>query len=194
MIIRDKILEKKAKKEESLLNSAFELFTKKGINDTSIQEIADNAGVGKGTFYLYFKDKYDLEKALVTKKSKKLFDEALNALSKQNIKKFDDQFIFIIDYVIDKLAKNKLLLKLISKNLSLGIYNAKKIDENIGVKEMFLKEIKDNNIKLDNPEVTLFMIVELVSSTCVSCILDNEPLDINEFKPYLYKTIKKILN
>ena len=194
MRIKDKILEKKMKKEESLLNSAFELFTKKGINDTSIQEIANNAGVGKGTFYLYFKDKYDLEKTLVTRKSKKLFDEALNKLESENIKKFDDQFIFIIDYVIDKLAKNKLLLKLISKNLSLGIYNAKMIDKNIGVQEMFIKGVKESNLKLKNPDVTLYMIIELASSTCVSCILNKEPLDINEYKPYLYETIKKMLN
>ena len=45
-------------KKQRLLNTAFTLFTQKGIKDTSIQEIVDNANVAKGTFYLYFKDKY----------------------------------------------------------------------------------------------------------------------------------------
>ena len=44
-------------KENRLLSNAFKLFTEKGIKDTSIQEIVDNANVAKGTFYLYFKDK-----------------------------------------------------------------------------------------------------------------------------------------
>ena len=197
MIIKKKVDEKKEQKESRILDSAFKLFTKKGINDTSIQEIADNAGVGKGTFYLYFKDKYDLEEQLIIRKSHKLFNDALKKLDKENIKKFDDQIIFIINYVIDELEKNKLLLKLISKNLTLGVYSSKLnivVDEKLGIKEMFLKGIKDNNIKLKNPEVTLFMILELASSTCFSCILNKQPLPINEYKPYLFEQIKKMLN
>ena len=58
---------------------------------------------------------------------------------------------------------------------------------------MFLKGVKENNIKLENPEVTLFMIIELVSSTCFNSILYKEPLPINEFKPYLYNTIRKLV-
>ena len=49
------------------------------------------------------------------------------------------------------------------------------------------------NIKIDNPEVVLFMIIELTSSTCFSCIMKKEPLSIKEYKPYLYKAIKKLL-
>ena len=40
----------KKDKENRLLATAFDLFTKKGVNNTSIQDIADSAGVGKGTF------------------------------------------------------------------------------------------------------------------------------------------------
>ena len=58
---------------------------------------------------------------------------------------------------------------------------------------LFLKGVKENNIKLENPEVTLFMIIELVSSTCFNSILYKEPLPINEFKPYLYNTIRKLV-
>ena len=39
--------------------TAFELFTTKGLTKTTISDIVDQAGVAKGTFYLYFKDKYD---------------------------------------------------------------------------------------------------------------------------------------
>lgn len=196
MIIRKKIEENKTQKESNLLESAFKLFTDKGIKDTSIQEIADNAGVGKGTFYLYFKDKYDIQEQLITRKSNKLFNDALKKLSKENITKFDEQIIFIINYVIDELTKNTILLKFISKNLSFGVYNSKLnhlVDEKLGIKEMFLNGVKENNLKLKNPDVTLFMIIELTSSTCFSCILNKEPLPINEYKPYLFEEIKRLL-
>lgn len=48
----------KKKKKDALFHTAFELFTTKGLTKTTISDIADQAGVAKGTFYLYFKDKY----------------------------------------------------------------------------------------------------------------------------------------
>lgn len=196
-MINGKTEEKKQGKENSIFASALRLFTEKGINDTTIEEIAKEAGVGKGTFYLYFKDKYDLQEQLITRQSYKLFHDALNNLNKQKINNFYDQIIFVIDYVIDELNKNQLLLNFISKNLSFGFYNKKInkliVNKEIGIKETFLKSIEENNIKLKNPEVTLFMIIELTSSTCFSCILKKEPLSITEYKPYLYEAIKKLL-
>ena len=167
-------------KKQRLLDTAFSLFSDKGIKNTSIQEIVDSANVAKGTFYLYFKDKYELQDILITSKSEKLFNDALNELRKNYIQNFSDQIIFIINYVIDELKKKPMLLKFISKNLSWGIYNKSiiKIYDNGENSEssfysLFLKGVKENNIKLDNPEVTLFMIIELVSSTCFTFILDN---------------------
>ena len=64
-------------KEDSLLNTAFSLFTTKGVSKTSISDIVNNAGVAKGTFYLYFKDKYDIRNKLVSHKSSQLFRNAI---------------------------------------------------------------------------------------------------------------------
>ncbi len=185
-------------KESRLLNTAFKLFTEKGMKDTSIQDIVDNANVAKGTFYLYFKDKYEIRDILIAKKSSRLFNEALKELRKNYIENLSDQVIFIINYVIDELAKAPTLLKFISKNLSWGIYNKnirKIYEENSkdNIYTLFIKGIEENHIELENPEVTLFMIIELVSSTCFNSILYDEPLPINEFKPYLYDTIRGMI-
>ena len=188
-------------KKNRLLDTAFKLFTEKGLKDTSIQEIVDKADVGKGTFYLYFKDKYEIRDILILKKTRKLFNDALKKLRKQNdIKELSEQIIFIIDNVINALKKNPLLLKFISKNLSWGAYSqtVNKIyedneNEEDGIYQLFLKGIEDNNIKLENPEVTLFMIIELVGSTCFNSILYKEPLPIEDYKPFLYDTIRKLI-
>ena len=55
----------KKKKKDALFNTAFELFTTKGLTKTTISDIVDQAGVAKGTFYLYFKDKYDMQDFLI---------------------------------------------------------------------------------------------------------------------------------
>ena len=193
--------EKDPEKESRLLNSSFKLFMNKGFQETSIQEIVDDAEVAKGTFYTYFKDKYELRNVLIAKKSNKLFNDAYKKLKKTDINKLDEQVIFIIDYIIDYLAKNQLLLKFISKNLSWGIYTKtinelyqKNETQENSIFQLFQNGIKEQNLKLDNPNVTLYMIIELVSSTCFNSILYKEPLPINDFKPYLYKEIRKLIN
>ena len=188
-------------KQNRLLDNAFKLFTKKGVTDTSIQEIVDSANVAKGTFYLYFKDKYEIRDILIYKKSKKLFNNALKDLRKAQIKGLPEQVIFIVNHVIDAFVKDPLLLKFISKNLSWGIYNQtiNKIyktssEDDSGVLQLFLKGVQESNYKLENPEVTLYMIIELVSSTCFSSILYDNPLPIEKYKPILFNAIKKLIN
>ena len=196
--IRTKIDDKKQAKEIKLLNSAFKLYSKKGINNTSIQDIVVDAGVAKGTFYLYFKDKYDLQKKLTIKKSNELFHKALDKLDINVINKFDDQLIFVIDNVIDELSKEPDLIKIIYKDLSLGFYNnginSLIESDETDIYEIFIKAIDENNIKLENPSVTLYMIIELVGSTVFNSIMKDIPLPIDEYKPYLYRTIRLMLN
>ena len=99
---------------------------------------------------------------------------------------------------INKLNKNKILLKFISKNLSWGLYNKKVIkligEDEIGLKKLFIDKIKESKKELKNPEVTLYMIVELVGSTCFSSIINKEPLPIEEYKSYLYSAVRSLLN
>ena len=190
----------KDNKEERLLDEGFKLFTTKGLKNTSIQDIVNKANVAKGTFYLYFKDKYELHDILIMKKSKKLFNDALNSLNKNKVTDFVDQIIYIVDYVIDELVKDPILIQFIAKDLAWGVFNKTILElysreeaEEDGLVSLFLTVVEENNIKLDNPQVSLFMIIELVSSTCFTSILYSEPLPIKEYKPFLHKEIKKIL-
>ena len=189
-------------KESKLLSTALELFTKKGVNNTSIQDIAYEAGVGKGTFYLYFKDKYDIRDKVIANCSSKLFSDALSSLNKSYIQNFEDQIIYVINYILDELNKNKILLKLISKNLSFGLFNSTISNlSNLSAMEndtetlydKFVNKVNENNINLKNPKVTLFTIIELVSSTGFNSILYQEPLPLEQYKPYLYSIIRDIL-
>ena len=50
----------KTDKKEKIIQAAGEIIHKKGFNNTGIQEIVTLAGVPKGSFYFYFKNKDDL--------------------------------------------------------------------------------------------------------------------------------------
>ncbi len=195
--IKSKIMENKEEKKRKLLDSAFCLFTDKGVKNTSIQDIVDKAGVAKGTFYLYFKDKDDLQEYLITSKSEELLLDAIKYVDKKNIVDFSDRLINVIDYVIDEFIKDKLLLRFISKNLSLGMFGDKLSSifgrSTIGALELFEKGIKENNLNISNPDITLFMIIELTSSAVFTSITLNKPLPIEELKPFLFKKIRAML-
>ena len=189
----------KKEKKNALLQTAFELFTDKGFAKTTISDISSKAGLAKGTFYLYFKDKYDLRDILIAHKTGQLFAEAHHALLQQSIEGFENQLFFVVDFIIEKLAANPKLLQFISKNLSLGIYNQamNKIADlpydDGSIFSIFMNGVEKNNIKLKCPEATLFMIIELASSTSFNSILYNMPLPIEEFKPILFEEIRKLL-
>lgn len=193
-----KVETNKNDKLNRLLDTAFKLFTEKGINHTSIQDIVNQAGVAKGTFYLYFKNKYEIQDHLLARTSYRLFHEALEASKEQHMARLDDEIIFIIDYIIDYLVQNPQVINFIKKNLSLGLYREKisvlMDDKDLALNDLFLSEVKTRHLDLPNPEVTLFMIIELVGSTVFSSIVKKEPLPIDEYKPILYQTIKMMIN
>ncbi|MDE6538586.1 MAG: TetR/AcrR family transcriptional regulator [Ruminococcus sp.] len=193
-----KIDKNKEMKELSLLKTAFEFFTTKGFSKTSISDIADKAGVAKGTFYLYFKDKYDIRNRLVSHKSSQLFRNAVSELEKNSGNlEFEDRIIKIVDNIINQLNENKSLLTFISKNLSWGVFKnaltSPSADEDINFSEVYYGMLDDAPYEFSDPEIMLFMIIELVSSTCYSAILYSEPCSLDELKPHLYDTIRLII-
>ena len=191
----------KLQKQTSLLNTAYELFTTKGVNKTSIAEISKAAGIAKGTFYLYFKDKYDIRNKLISHESSKLFGKAKTALDEYQIqtKKVDfiDQIIFIVDYIINELSQNQSLLAFISKNLSWGVFKSAltspAAENDVDFSQVYDMMLAEAPYKFRDPEIMLFMIIELVSSTCYSAILYSDPCTLNELKPYLYDMVRLMI-
>ena len=99
--LQSKVEANKSEKMNNLLDSAFKLFVDKGIKKTSIQDIVDQAGVAKGTFYLYFKDKYELQDVLLVRTSRQLFNEAYSKLKNQEEQPLEDKEVLVVEDIID---------------------------------------------------------------------------------------------
>lgn len=71
----------KEEKRNNIALSCINLFCEKGIQQTSIDEIAKNAGVAKGTIYLYFKNKEEIIFTIwdiLTQQHQEAFDKRIN--------------------------------------------------------------------------------------------------------------------
>ena len=192
-----KLDEKKKQKRDSLLMAAFALFTDKGINDTSISDIARKANMAKGTFYLYFKDKFDIRDKLIANKAGQIFRRALEEINGVSLSSLEDHVIFLVNSIVNQLNQDKSLLKFISKNLSWGVFQKALLQENDADGDSFYHRyyflLNQSGRKFRNPDLMLYMIVELVNSTCHNVILQQEPVTLEELKPELCGVICDIM-
>lgn len=191
-----KIDENKRKKKEALFNTAYELFTTKGITSTTISDIVEKAKVAKGTFYLYFTNKYDIKNKLVVHKTQELFDAAGAALEKEQIHGLEDQMIFLIDHLINSLKDDKALLNFISKNLVMGALRSALLTGENSDREIynhFLELVAADDYEYKDVDVMLFTIVELAGSAGYNSMMYEEPIPIDDYKPFLYRTVRLII-
>lgn len=194
-----KVDDNKRKKKDAIVNSAFDLFIENGINDTSISDIVKRAGLAKGTFYLYFKDKYEVRDYLVMKKAARIFEKAQQSMQEADVHTLEEKMLFLIDDILNQLNANKLLLRFISKNLSWGIFqnvvhNMPADEHNQSVEQYIQQLFAESDKEFRNPEMMLFMIVELINSTAHNVILYQQPVSLEELKKELYPIIRQTIH
>ncbi len=66
--------EQKIQRQEEILAAAFEVFAAHGYEAARIDDVVRQAGIAKGTLYLYFRDKEELFRAVVHNLPQKRFD------------------------------------------------------------------------------------------------------------------------
>lgn len=97
-------------KKEKIIKSALNLFCEKGFAETDIDSVAKDAGVGKGTVYLYFKDKRDLFVSS-TAFALNFFNDELEKSVKEG-KDSKEKIEMYIDHSLSILTSNKNITRL----------------------------------------------------------------------------------
>ena len=188
--------ERKKEKENKITTAALSSFRDKGIESTSIRDIMNRTDLGLGTFYLYFRDKRDLEEKIVLDIMTELFYSA-EAMCKGKDSK--ERLISFFDFIIDYLINDPLELKLISKNLNWALYAKVENDDRFKETETTLDFILNKFLNLFpailSEEEKIFILsitLNIVLSTCESALMDDSILGIEEMKPVLYKIVDRI--
>ncbi|HPO52568.1 MAG TPA: TetR/AcrR family transcriptional regulator [bacterium] len=98
-------------KRKAIIEAASKIIGEKGYSLTTIDEIAAKSGIGKGTFYIYFKNKDDLFFAIIEENFNQFLSNA-----KASIEKIDDFFEKIrkfIEMYLSHYEKNYFLFKIL---------------------------------------------------------------------------------
>lgn len=74
----------KSDKESRIIQAATKLFARYGIRKTTIDDIAQEAGIAKGTIYLYFKSKEEIIAVSVKESTKEILTRISGAADKES--------------------------------------------------------------------------------------------------------------
>lgn len=189
--------DKKLAKRIKMIDAAYTLFLEKGVNITAIDDVVKAAGVAKGTFYLYFKDKYDLLDQIVLSKSEGVIRSAINELKiKSSAEQMNiaEQIIFFTDRVIEYMETNRELAALIHKNLS-ACFDVLLTNENSAVKEdvrLVTDLLVQTGLSEREAYIHLYLFTGMISSACFDAIVRGKPFSVEELKPQIHSMIYKL--
>lgn len=189
---------KKQEKRRALLDAAYELFLERGTAKTSVEDITSRAKVAKGTFYLYFSDKNSVTQALLGRVSYQLLAEATAAVEKMPDLPFSEQMVAVIDYIIEALRRDTLMLRFIERNFVWpGLDQIEASTEAEPLMRKLLSAILHSPQMAGRTEREIYQRITALGSMCMSVcytsVLEGKPDDIDSMKPILYDIIRKAL-
>lgn len=193
-----KVTQKKEKKETDLLTAAYKLFLTKGAEHTSIDDIVKKAGVAKGTFYLYFKDKNELIDKIIINSAGEIILKVYTEKIADQYESFEELVIAVLDEIIERLRLNPALLCLIHRNVTWTLYRkAMKKESGESLLDLLKKDEKrfkrNDHVTDESFEKRMFILLEMATSLAYTTIIRNEPCGIDELKPTLYNLIRKMI-
>ncbi len=190
--------EKKSIKRGRILDAASSLFMNKSFASTAVDDVVRMAGVAKGTFYLYFKDKYDLLNEIVARKSAEVLREGvekMDSVFKDRPVSLTERAVFITDFIADYLYSHRDLTALLNKNLTycFRYLTSGGNEEFSGIINLFIEYFKADGYSEEKAKKVIYLMTDLVGSVCCDAVLETGPFTLDEIKPALREAVAGIL-
>ncbi len=190
--------ENKHLKQLRILDAATRLFLDRSVTETAIDDVVRLAGVAKGTFYLYFRDKYDLLDQIVMRRTAMLFTESCRVMrARAEAGQLDriEQIEFLTDEIIARLREDRKVTALIDKRFS-ACFSPKAMEE---YPEMQTHIEYLTNL-LTSPDCTsaeakkrLYVLADMIGCVCCDAILSERPYAIDELIPTIHSILRRLL-
>jgi AcrR family transcriptional regulator len=165
----DRLLEKKAKRINKIIDSAEKIFFKKGYENTALKDVAADLDLVKGTIYIYFSSKEELFAAIVLRSQRKL----VNLLQSQN-----GSTAKLIETYSDFIRYNKHHFKAILsfsfiKNEAVNNSLIDEIEENNSViRSIFSKALSNSKSRMSSE-----ILSSIITRSFDATVIDNVELD-----------------
>ncbi len=199
----------KERRRKTIMKAAKKLFFKKGLENTTMDEIAEKAELGKGTLYLYFLSKEILAMSIIKNTSDQL-NKALRKASdtdKSGIERIIDVTQALTDFFRNRREEFRFFRYMDSITASLGTGNNILLDWKTEIEDLIqvvltvvVEGIKDGSIRKDiEPAKAAFIYSNMVLSFLIrlssnhGVILMAQELSEDEIIESMFKMIIKML-
>ncbi|KAA0116485.1 TetR/AcrR family transcriptional regulator [Streptococcus sanguinis] len=169
---------------EKILNTATQLFIQKGSEKTSMQDIAQTAGISKGAIYHHFKSKDEIVLAVIRSRQELMEEEMkqwlkatenltgreqLQAILKSNL---ESQTARAIDGIVDVYEQDAgFILTMMRDNLRIGAPL---------VSDIIKKGMADGSIQTQYPDQTAEVFLLLVNFWMNETVFESDPEKLPE--------------
>lgn len=169
---------------EKILNTATQLFIQKGSEKTSMQDIAQTAGISKGAIYHHFKSKDEIVLAVIRSRQELMEEEMkqwfkatenltgreqLQAILKSNL---ESQTARAIDGIVDEYEQDAgFILTMMRDNLRIGAPL---------VSDIIKKGMADGSIQAQYPDQTAEVFLLLVNFWMNETVFESDPEKLPE--------------
>lgn len=176
---------KKEKKRQKILKTAIKLFAKKGYHQTTIDDIADAAGIGKGTVYEYFSSKIDFVKEIYKNYSTPGQDmqRLLEAGEIPPLEKIKMLLHMLLDDLNKNRELNRIILQLWLENgapaKEAGLNLAELYRETRSMGDSILKAaVEGGEIRKDLPEFSSMIILAVLEGLSLQLLAEPKQHDL----------------
>lgn len=104
--------EEKRQNAAKIAQAAMRLFKQSSYNQISMKQVADSAGISKGTLFNYYKNKEDLFMTLLLVGYQNYFSKLIHQLENQPLKNKSDLYSFLIGEVKNLIDHHSSLVRL----------------------------------------------------------------------------------
>ena len=169
---------------EKILNTATQLFIQKGSEKTSMQDIAQTAGISKGAIYHHFKSKDEIVLAVMSSRQELMEEEMkqwfkatenltgreqLQAILKSNL---ESQTARAMDGIVDEYEQDAgFILTMMRDNLRIGASV---------VSDIIKKGMADGSIQTQYPDQTAEVFLLLVNFWMNETVFESDPEKLPE--------------
>jgi AcrR family transcriptional regulator len=203
-VLKRRVVKPTEQRRAEILDAALQLFSSKGFHDTTMEEVANAAGVAKGTIYLYFQSKEHLLLALKRDFMQGLTDAVANIVAEaiENLEGgkatdyrdiIDDIFQSVVDYhtsrrdAVEVVVRQSPSPDLVNEALELE-------RDYLGlITSAFRTGMEYGLVHTEDPEMTAHLITAAIRDNIATCLCYGEPNDLDRLveasKQMLYKAL-----
>ncbi|MFQ5540138.1 MAG: TetR/AcrR family transcriptional regulator [Candidatus Binatia bacterium] len=196
------IIVDKDRKRREILQAAMQVFAREGYHRARIEAVAEEAGIGKGTVYEYFKSKTDLFLALhehMLSELKNFYMKELSEIRKpslmlerfigaafQTFRLWEPFFLVFFDFWAEGgRGEHQTLLQTRLRDA----YAASRID----VAAIITAGVKDGDFRCDNPLLAASSILASLDGLVLQWLCDREAFDLDSMREMFTQTTLRVL-